>query len=358
MFLSYLIPLVFFFFFFFVSAIVDARIELPSNVTVPAVFGFGDSIIDPGNNNYIVTLVRCNFPPYGKDFMGGLPTGRFSNGKIPTDILVEELGLKNYLPAYLDPELTPEELLTGVSFASGAAGYDPLTSTLTSVISLSQQLEMLKEYIGKITAIVGAERASFIVSNGLFVVVAGSDDIANTYFGVPLVRRAHYDFDAYSNLMLNHASSFIQELYGLGARRIGVFSTPPIGCVPSQRTLGSFPTRNCASDHNKVAQMFNSKLSSHIKSLKPTFPHSKIVYIDIYTPLLDIITYPAKYGFEVVTNGCCGTGLIEVTLLCNKLDPVCLDDSKYLFWDSYHPTQRGYQILTANVITNYVQQLL
>ena len=60
---------------------------LPPNVTVPALFGFGDSIIDPGNNNHLNTLIKCNFPPYGKDFMGGIPTGRFSNGKIPTDLL-------------------------------------------------------------------------------------------------------------------------------------------------------------------------------------------------------------------------------------------------------------------------------
>jgi hypothetical protein len=41
---------------------------------------------------------------------------------------VEELGIKELLPAYLDPNLQPSDLLTGVCFASGGAGYDPLTS--------------------------------------------------------------------------------------------------------------------------------------------------------------------------------------------------------------------------------------
>nr|POF18355.1 protein free1 [Quercus suber] len=41
----------------------------------------GDSIVDIGNNNHINTLIKCNFPPYGKDFQGGKPTGRFSNGR-------------------------------------------------------------------------------------------------------------------------------------------------------------------------------------------------------------------------------------------------------------------------------------
>lgn len=62
-------------------------VKLPPNVTVPAVFAYGDSIVDSGNNNDLKTLVKCNFSPYGKDFQGGLPTGRFCNGKIPSDIL-------------------------------------------------------------------------------------------------------------------------------------------------------------------------------------------------------------------------------------------------------------------------------
>lgn len=41
-----------------------------------------------------------------------------------------KFGVKKLLPAYLDPNLHLEDLLTGVSFASGGAGYDPLTAAL------------------------------------------------------------------------------------------------------------------------------------------------------------------------------------------------------------------------------------
>lgn len=54
---------------------------------VPAVLAFGDSVVDTGNNNYIRTIVRSNFPPYGKDFPGHKATGRFSDGKISVDFL-------------------------------------------------------------------------------------------------------------------------------------------------------------------------------------------------------------------------------------------------------------------------------
>lgn len=44
-------------------------------------------------------------------------------------ISAEELGIKGLIPAYLDPNLKDEDLKTGVSFASGGCGYDPLTGS-------------------------------------------------------------------------------------------------------------------------------------------------------------------------------------------------------------------------------------
>lgn len=41
-----------------------------------------------------------------------------------------KFGVKKLLPAYLDPNLQLQDLLTGVSFGSGGAGYDPLTSEI------------------------------------------------------------------------------------------------------------------------------------------------------------------------------------------------------------------------------------
>lgn len=64
-----------------------ALIKLPINETIPAVIVFGDSIVDAGNNNDLKTVIRCNFLPYGQDFNGGVPTGRFCNGKIPSDLI-------------------------------------------------------------------------------------------------------------------------------------------------------------------------------------------------------------------------------------------------------------------------------
>jgi len=66
--------------------------------------------------------------------------------------------------------------------------------------------------------------------------------------------------------------------------------------VPSQRTLAGGILRECADKYNVAAKLFNSKLSSAVDSLNRNLPNSKMVYIDVYTPLLDLIQNPTKYG--------------------------------------------------------------
>ncbi|KAI3745803.1 hypothetical protein L6452_08213 [Arctium lappa] len=224
-------------------------IDLSKNVPVSAVLAFGGSSVDQGNNNYIETLVKANFPPYGKDFQGGRPTGRFSNGRTIADILgtiplsrllrkhshsgsphtlpvclihqepTEALVVKEYLPAYLDPFLQDEDLLSGVSFASGGSGFDNLTARIT-------------------------------------------------------------------------------EIYELGARKIAFFSAPPIGCFPSVRTIAGGVLRSCKYEENEAAQLFNSMLKLQLQVLSSSLPHSRVAFVDFYNPLISIIENPNQYGIH------------------------------------------------------------
>ncbi|XP_010428640.1 PREDICTED: GDSL esterase/lipase EXL3-like [Camelina sativa] len=334
-----------------------AAVKLPPNLIIPAVIAFGDSIVDTGMNNYVKTIVKCDFQPYGINFQGGVATGRFCDGRVPVDLIAEELGIKSTVPAYFDSKLNSKDLLTGVSFASGGSGYDPITPKLVTVISLEEQLTYFEEYIEKVKNIVGEERKDFIIANSLFLVVAGSDDIANTYY--TLRARPHYDVDSYTTLMSDSASDFVTKLYGYGVRRLAVFSAPPIGCVPSQRTLGGGILRDCADTYNQAAKLFNSKLSPKLDMLHKTLPGIKPMYVNIYDPLLDIIQNPAKYGFKVANKGCCGTGVIEVSVLCNKItSSVCPDVSNHVFWDSYHPTEHTYKVLVSLLINKFIDQLV
>ena len=52
----------------------------------PALYVFGDSLFDSGNNNFLPTLARANYFPYGLNFPGGV-TGRFTNGRTVADFI-------------------------------------------------------------------------------------------------------------------------------------------------------------------------------------------------------------------------------------------------------------------------------
>ncbi|KAH9295785.1 hypothetical protein KI387_039373, partial [Taxus chinensis] len=97
---------------------------------VPTFLTFRDSIVDPGNNNFLPTIAKANHLPYGRDFKGRQPTGRFCNGKIAADFIAAGLGVKETVPPYLDPKLSTQDLLTGVSFATSGTGYDNLTTAV------------------------------------------------------------------------------------------------------------------------------------------------------------------------------------------------------------------------------------
>ena len=65
---------------------------------VQALYVFGDSTADVGNNNFLPgPQAKANFPHYGLDFPLSRPTGRFSNGYNGIDFLGEYFNLFIFL---------------------------------------------------------------------------------------------------------------------------------------------------------------------------------------------------------------------------------------------------------------------
>ncbi|KAM3295675.1 hypothetical protein ACQJBY_038147 [Aegilops geniculata] len=269
---------------------------------ISAAFMFGDSIVDPGNNNGRLTEAKANFPPYGQDFPGGVATGRFSNGKVPGDMLVSRLGIKELLPPYLGNDLPLSELLTGVVFASGGSGYDPLTSIPSAATSSTGQLELFLDYKERLRALVGEEEMTRVISEGIYFTVMGANDLANNYFTIPL-RRHQYDLPSYVKFLVSSAVNFTMKLNEMGAKKIALIGIAPIGCCPSQRELGS---RKC---------------------------------------------------FKEVTEGCCGSTMLNAAVLI-KNHPACPNVYDFIFWDSFHPTEKAYNIVVDKLFRQNMQYLM
>ncbi|GMI91574.1 hypothetical protein like AT5G45960 [Hibiscus trionum] len=322
----------------------------PFNNNISAGYVFGDSTVDPGNNNFVQTIFKSNFPPYGKDFRGQTPTGRFTNGKLSTDLVVSYIGIKEYLPPYLDPNLSIEELMTGVSFASAGTGLDPFTAQISSVISLPKQLEYFREYKTRVQSAIGKKRMEAIIKDAVFLVSCGTNDFIVNYFTVP-VRRKTYTVSAYQQFVLQNLKQVLQDLWDEGARRIAVSGLPPMGCLPAIITLYSenaILERGCIEKFSRVGMEYNQMLQNELNSMQGRLAHlgAKITYIDIFTPLIDMIQGLGKHDFDEVSHGCCGSGLVEAGFLCNPKSFVCMDASKYVFFDSIHPTEKTYTKLS------------
>ncbi|XP_048324053.2 GDSL esterase/lipase At2g30310 isoform X2 [Ziziphus jujuba] len=291
--------------FFFILTIISKTCIIIASSTdtsspkFPAILIFGDSTVDTGNNNYIKTLFKGNYYPYGKDFPGHVPTGRFSNGKLVPDFIASTLKIKDIVPPFLKPNLSDEELLTGVSFASAGSGYDDLTTVASGVIPVSKQIEYFKKYIERIQGIVGEKEAKNIVKRALVLISAGTNDLVINFYDTP-TRRLEFDINGYQDFLQKNLKKYIEVL----------------------------------------------------------LPGSKLVYADIYDPLIDMIKHPQKYGFVETKRGCCGTGLVEAGPFCNSLTPPCNDASQYVFWDTVHPSEAAYQFLSIYLEKEVLPKLL
>lgn len=101
-----------------------------------------------------------------------------------------------------------------------------------------------------------------------------------------------------------------QKLVVAGAKKVAIVSIPPIGCVPSQRTLEGGLLRSCAAPQNQLATLFNNAFQTRLQGLQQQNPGTRLVLADIYGFLLDVILRPTNYGtfsmFQQWSFGACG----------------------------------------------------
>lgn len=88
----------------------------------------------------------------------------------------------------------------------------------------------------------------------------------------------------------------MKEIYGLGVRKISVMGAPALGCLPIERTKFGGILRKCSQEINEASQLFNAKLSAQLQYLNQNLKQARLVYTDVYNPLLHIIENPTEYG--------------------------------------------------------------
>ncbi|KAF2547607.1 hypothetical protein F2Q70_00022282 [Brassica cretica] len=149
---------------------------------VPCLYIFGDSLVDNGNNNRLLSLARANYRPYGIDFPQGA-TGRFTNGRTYVDALAQILGFRTYIPPY--SRIRGQALLRGANFASGAAGIrDETGDNLGAHTSMNQQVNSYTSAVQQMLQYFRGDTNELqrYLSRCIFYSGMGSNDYLNNYF--------------------------------------------------------------------------------------------------------------------------------------------------------------------------------
>ncbi|KAM3380916.1 GDSL esterase/lipase [Capsicum galapagoense] len=312
-----------------------------------ALWVFGDSLVDNGNNNFLNSVAKSNYFPYGIDFNRGRPTGRFSNGKTFVDFLGELLGLAAP-PPFADPNTRASRILGGVNYASAAAGIlDESGQHYMERYPLSQQVMNFESTLSQLRTMMSPDDLNNYLSRSIAVMVFGSNDYINNYLMPSIYTSSiNYNPQQFANLLLNRYARQLVALYSVGLRKFLLAGVGPLGCIPNQLATGQAPPGRCVDYVNQMLGSFNEGLRSLVSIMNNgTHPGAVFVYGNTYTAIGDILNNPSRYGFNVWDRACCGVGRNQGQITCLPYQFPCLDRSKYIFWDAFHPTQAVNAIL-------------
>ena len=313
-----------------------------------AFFVFGDSLVDSGNNNYLATTARADSPPYGLDYPTHRATGRFSNGKNVPDIISEYLGAEPALP-YLSPHLDGRKLLVGANFASAGVGVLNDTGVqFANIIRVQKQLRYFRQYQDRLSRLVGEDAAARLVRGALVLVTLGGNDFINNYYLVPFSARSReFALPDYVRYVVSEYAKVLRQLYSLGARRVLVTGSGPLGCAPAELALRGSRDGECDAELQRAAALYNPQLVDMIKGVNAELGADVFVAVNAYRMHMDFISDPAAYGFVTSKVACCGQGPYNGVGLCTAASSVCPDRSVYAFWDNFHPTEKANRIIVS-----------
>ncbi|KAI3455666.1 hypothetical protein Pfo_012329 [Paulownia fortunei] len=311
-----------------------------------ALFIFGDSFFDPGNNNHIntTTLDQANFWPYGETYFKH-PTGRFSDGRLISDFLAEHAKLP-LIPPYLQPRRN-QQIYHGVNFASAGAGA--LSQTFKGmVIDLRTQLKYYKREVAELSNKIGHAEAAIISSSAVYLFSIGTNDYISPFLLNSSMLES-YPHSQYVEMVIGNLSIAVKAIYKRGGRKFVFLNLGDLGCLPGLRNLKpETDDGDCLEEASDLAKLHNKALNKLLSKMEQQLDGFKYFLYDFKSNLAQRITQPSKYGFKEGKKACCGTGRFNGIFSCGgkrlvKDFDLCENPSEFIFWDSYHLTERVYK---------------
>ncbi|KAJ7956165.1 GDSL esterase/lipase [Quillaja saponaria] len=316
---------------------------------VPALYIFGDSNVDAGNNNKLKTMFKANVPPYGIDFPGGLSAsgGRASNGMTYVDFFAKWLGLQ-LPPAVNNVDLNTVETIDGFNYASASAGIlEDSRFNDNENIYLGKQVSMFNDTVEKYLTKRFKDKAelSNYLSKSIFVIsIGGNDFIFNLNMKMGEKTPSPDQISQFSEKLLKLLGEYIKELYQLGARKFLINEIGAGGCAPQLYLMKKQQPGGCDLETNKEVVSYNEKLVPEIKKWESTFQGSSFVHMKMFDIANDFVVNPTHYGFTDSRHACCQ--LTEHNR-CDANKGPCKDRSKYVYFDAAHLTEAAHKVLAT-----------
>ncbi|KAI3795949.1 hypothetical protein L1987_38610 [Smallanthus sonchifolius] len=249
----------------------------------PVVFNFGDSNSDTGG---LAAAFGQAPPPNGETFFHR-PAGRYSDGRLVIDFMVQSLGFP-YLSAYLDA--LGSNFTHGSNFATGGSTIRPQNTTRRqsglSPISLNVQSYQFNDFYVR-TQIIRKVQGLFkdivpkpqAFTRGLYTFDIGQNDLTGGLFlnlTVDQVKASIPD-------ILGQFKTVVKDVHDKGGRFFWIHNTGPIGCLPYvlehlRINEGRMDKNGCANPFNELAQFFNHKLKDLVNQLCKELPEAVITY--------------------------------------------------------------------------------
>lgn len=135
----------------------------------------------------------------------------------------------------------------------------------------------------------------------------------------------------------------VTQLQNAGARYILVATVPDLGLTPAFRALGT----TAQAQGTALTTTYNNALFGGLAS-----NGLRVIPLDTFNLLREIIASPSVYGFGNVTGTACQPQITANSLTCNPTSYVTPDaPNTYAFADGVHPTSRAHQILSQYAIS-------
>lgn len=276
---------------------------------------FGASLSDSGNAfalrggvntppDYLLDPLLVPSAPYAR---GG---HHFSNGATWIEQFARSKGLAGTVrPALLGSDSNATNYAVG-----GARAHEDGIN-----VNLSAQVEALLQQFG------GSAPA-----DALYTIEMGGNDIRDALVAYATGGNGGQIIaDAVSSIARN-----IQVLYGAGAREFLVWRAPDVALTPAIRTLDRL-SPGAAYLAAQLTQAFNAGLDGAVTQLSG-LPEVRIVRLDAYGLLNDLVTHPSAFGLTDVTTAC----------VTPNIPPfACVRADEFLFWDGIHPTKAVHAII-------------